>query len=216
MNSNETIYYTPKLLTPIDGFIQTTVPQKYRERILNEIQKSESSMNNNLIGHIKNQLALTNLEEDKEWFAYIKQVCEAFSIQFEASTKVTSDFLGNESFIDYLTLDTPWVNKMKKTEFNPYHNHRGVYSYVIWVKIPYDLEEEKKYFPDPNLILTSTFSFMVACDRGLVQHPIHVDKSYEWELILFPATLWHCVYPFFTSDQERISVAGNVLYKLKK
>lgn len=216
MDTNEFIRYTPKLLTPLDGYIQTTVPQKFRNKILSEINTSTKSMNRNLIGHIKNQTMLVKLKDDKEWIEYIKQVCEAFSLQFQPNTKVIADLLVDDSFIDSLTLDQPWVNKMKKTEFNPFHNHRGLYSYVIWVKIPYDIEDEKNYFPDPNYVVTSTFSFIVACDKGLVQHPIEVDKNYEWEMVLFPATLWHGVYPFFTSEEERVSVAGNVLYKPNK
>jgi len=27
---------------------------------------------------------------------------------------------------------------------------------------------------------------------------------------MFPSSMTHCVYPFFTSDKERISIAGNI------
>jgi hypothetical protein len=213
MDNDKIVYYTPHLLTPLDGFIQTTVPERFRERILSELNNSNVSVGNNLIGHIKNQTALNGLLNDSEWLAYLKQVCEGFASEFEPNTKINTNFLEDIHYIDSLVLDQPWVNKMKKTEFNPCHNHRGIYSYVLWVKIPYDIEEEKKYFPDPNVVLTSAFSFLVACDKGLIQHPIYVDKTYEWEMILFSSSLWHCVYPFYTSDEERISVAGNLLYR---
>ena len=36
-----------------------------------------------------------------------------------------------------------WVNFQKKYEFNPMHVHDGLYSFVIWHKIPYKIDEEK-------------------------------------------------------------------------
>ena len=41
-------------------------------------------------------------------------------------------------------LDTPWINVQKKYEFVPNHTHDGVFSYTIWMKIPYDINEELK------------------------------------------------------------------------
>ena len=39
-----------------------------------------------------------------------------------------------------------WVNYQKKYDFNPIHIHSGVFSFVIWVQIPYDLTEERKRY----------------------------------------------------------------------
>lgn len=213
MSHNEIIQFTPTQLSAIDGYIRTTVPERFRERILTEAENSNKPYDNQVIGFSKRQAKLVELKKDDEWLKYLKNIAKAFAYQFKTSTIDTSNLLTDSEFIDSLEQDMPWVNKMSRTEFNPYHKHRGIYSYVIWLKIPYDYEEEKKHFPYSDMALTSCFCFMTACDRGLVQYPIPVDKSYEWELILFPATLQHCVYPFFTSDKERISIAGNLLYK---
>jgi hypothetical protein len=48
--------------------------------------------------------------------------------------------------------------------------------------------------------------------RGAVgQHIIEADRSYENKMIIFPSSLQHCVYPFFTSDDYRISLSGNIV-----
>ena len=61
-------------------------------------------------------------------------------------------------------LHTLWVNYMKKYEFNPPHNHSGVLSFIIFVKIPYDLKEEAKQFimreKDGNFTHTSKLAFL--------------------------------------------------------
>ena len=50
----------------------------------------------------------------------------------------------HEKLTEYsLDLSTFWFNNQLKGEFNPYHDHGGVYSFVR-LKIPYDHEEEKK------------------------------------------------------------------------
>jgi hypothetical protein len=36
----------------------------------------------------------------------------------------------------------------------------------------------------------------------------------ENTLLLFPAKLTHAVYPFYSSDDYRISVSGNVVFKV--
>ena len=40
--------------------------------------------------------------------------------------------------------------------------------------------------------------------------PVHVDKSYEGKMLMFPSFVQHGVYPFYTSDDYRITVSGNV------
>ena len=41
-------------------------------------------------------------------------------------------------------LSSMWVNYQKQTEFNPLHDHNGVYSFVIWMKIPTRHFEQNK------------------------------------------------------------------------
>jgi hypothetical protein len=46
------------------------------------------------------------------------------------------------------------------------------------------------------------------------QVPIPVDSSYEGTIMMFPSALNHGVYPFYTSDEYRISVSGNIRIKV--
>ena len=119
-----------------------------------------------------------------------------------------------------IKLGDVWVNYQKKYEMNPIHNHGGELSFVIWMNIPYDLEQEKKY---PSIVGsknfkngTTAFTFLHTTDgnedfSGINDHKIQLDKSYEGKMILFSSKLPHMVYPFFTSDEYRISIAGNLI-----
>jgi len=115
------------------------------------------------------------------------------------------------------SVDSVWANFQRKHEFNPVHNHGGTLSFVIWVQIPYELEEEFKQSREHNDYpkTTSCFQFLVTNTMGQIyNHTLPVDKTWQGKIIMFPAKMMHTVYPFYTSDEYRISVAGNVTKKI--
>jgi len=119
----------------------------------------------------------------------------------------------NEDRVPPLQLINFWVNLQKKHEFNPVHNHSGLFSFVIFVQIPYDLEREKKEGPGSlsNSNFTSCLQFHTTNTLGRhYDEIVYVDKSYEGGIYFFNAETMHCVYPFFTSDDYRITVSGNI------
>jgi len=95
------------------------------------------------------------------------------------------------------------------------HTHPGALAvFVIWVTIPYNLEDEFQFneYNNPNYPpKNSCFEFTYTTyDGRIVSNPVFVDKGMEGTVTMFPSTMTHCVYPFFTSDKERISIAGNI------
>ena len=89
------------------------------------------------------------------------------------------------------------------------------------MKIPYSYNEQNKLSrlddmvvgvsPEDNQSLVGCFEFNY---RNIVGNPVkyayYLDQSYEGTMILFPSSLQHSVYPFYNSDEDRISVAGNI------
>ena len=102
----------------------------------------------------------------------------------------------------------------KEHEFNPTHSHSGAFSFVIWVKIPFDYKEEQKVYPSVNECETAAFYFSYISPLGGQDvHYINLDSDWEWSMIFFPARMYHGVNPFYTSDEQRISISGNVYAK---
>lgn len=115
-----------------------------------------------------------------------------------------------------LSLERLWVNLQRKGEFLPLHNHSGIYSFVIWTTIPYTTADEKDNTANPDLIKnrTANFEFTYVDALGKINsYPIPVDKTLEGRICIFPAELHHQVYPFYSTDDVRISLAGN--YRLE-
>lgn len=112
-----------------------------------------------------------------------------------------------------LDLYNLWVNFQKKYEFNPVHVHDGLYSFVIWHKIPFKIEDEKARLSkmDDKEKKAGHFSFLFSGHDGRVlTEDLPVDNKYEGKMALFPASLNHQVYPFYTSDEYRITISGNI------
>lgn len=108
-----------------------------------------------------------------------------------------------------------WVNYQYKHEFNPLHWHSGTLSFVIWMKIPYDWEEEKTLpFIDNSgsIDKVGNFVFVWAENSKLESHVFYMNKKIEGHMCIFPSWLSHVVYPFYTSDEARISISGNISF----
>ena len=113
-----------------------------------------------------------------------------------------------------LTVESVWVNMQKKLEVNPLHNHDGTLSFVAWLYVPFKLEDERNMPNCKNsrtVELASTFQFVYTTALGTIANaPMFVESGWEARIVMFPSKLLHMVYPFQTSDDYRISIAGNL------
>ena len=191
------------------GFYQTKLTNDQLEPVKKEITEIQSkfnqplpvTMNAHLAGNIAREYELL---ESKSYLNSILNPHINLYLKDNALLKCSAEKL--------LTLDRTWVNFQSKHEFNPVHIHSGLLSFVIWINIPYNIVDEMnnnsvKY---SNLPVAGTFSFLYIDAIGsITEHIIKADKSYENTFLLFPSKLSHCVYPFYTSNEYRISVSGN-------
>jgi hypothetical protein len=113
--------------------------------------------------------------------------------------------------VDYKLIDT-WVNFQERCEFNPMHNHTGALSFVIWISIPYYMKDELIKSPgvNSNNNCSGKFGFVYTDILGnIMTHQLDIDKTQEGTICIFPSKLNHLVYPFYSSDEYRITVSGN-------
>ena len=112
-----------------------------------------------------------------------------------------------------------WVNYQKQGEFNPSHDHTGVYSFVIWMKIPTKHFEQNKnpISLKSNGHLISAFEFQFLDILGQYSgYTYEMNPEMEGTLVFFPAKLRHAVYPFYNCDEDRISISGNIVLNTAK
>jgi len=113
-------------------------------------------------------------------------------------------------------LERFWVNYQKQHDFNPIHDHTGVYSFVIWLKIPIEFEDQNKD-NNTNTPLRSAFQFTFTDILGNQSYFTYkLGKKDEGKILFFPSKLSHQVYPFYNCNDDRISISGNILMRGKE
>jgi len=198
------------------GFLKATFSDEQLAPIRKEIEKLSSNFNSGikynkeLAGNLQHEFLLK--ESKKHTYNLIAPLFLEFDKQF--NNYITKNpFLPENSPIELKDL---WVNFQKKHEFNPIHDHTGIMSFVIWMKIPYLMEDELKASPgasaNPNLAGHFAFHFTDTLGDIRTFH-IPADKTQENTILLFPARMKHSVFPFYSSDDYRITVSGNFAVK---
>ncbi len=174
-------------------WIEDRLDESMMTYLWSQINLANKDYKNNLVGHISSSLELP--DEEQKLSNYTLEVAKEL------------DYL----YTPDLKMGTSWVNFQKKYEFNPVHMHDGKMSYVIWMKIPYSYEEEAKRAPAINTShsVAGCFEFIYTDMLGQIAKMTYTAQ--EGTLVVFPAALFHVVYPFYTSNEERISISGNIL-----
>ena len=178
-------------------------------KISKDFEQSRSH-NAKLAGNLKNSYLMT------ESVKHVYNLMAPHVLQFDEKfgRYVTQNSIAPESSPIYLK--ELWVNFQHKHEFNPPHEHYGIISLVMWLKIPYTFEEEKKVSPGAgsNHDVSGKFCFQYTNSLGdICNHFIEADKSLENHGLMFSAKMKHSVFPFYSSDDYRVSVAGNFAIK---
>jgi len=200
-------------LQPFYGYYIDKVPQNVLnelkvdiDNIINNNFKGYDSANHLLIGEIEHEY---KLKAGKELDNYIYKLSEEL--------EKCSGYINYMGASDCkFELPALWVNFMRKHEYNPIHNHSGAYSFVIWYKVPYTFEQENNStFKSPkNPMSHGSFNFIIptqaAFNQTVTQIQLDIDKNKEGYCAIFPSSLYHIVYPFYSTDEYRITVAGNI------
>ncbi len=178
-------------------------------KISKDFEQSRSH-NAKLAGNLKNSYLMT------ESVKHVYNLMAPHVLQFDEKfgRYVTQNSIAPESSPIYLK--ELWVNFQHKHEFNPPLEHYGIISFVMWLKIPYTFEEEKKVSPGAgsNHDVSGKFCFQYTNSLGdICNHFIEADKSLENHGLMFSAKMKHSVFPFYSSDDYRVSVAGNFAIK---
>ena len=206
------------------GYLRCSLPEQVKKEVQNAIEKIHRDeieiydRRSDLAGHLQKE---TSFPITKKLNYLLVSLCGEYDNIFYGNIDTNhlfhndfiKEYIKNGYNFEYVLRDV-WINYAKKHDFNPLHKHSGVYSFVLWVKIPYEFQDEKRVYPlarGDGCSGKFLFCYPQANISGCISNDI-VD-SFEWDLILFPSHLAHAVYPFYTSDEERISISGNLYYE---
>jgi len=198
---------------PNVGVVEAQLPEDVVDNIwtvINEARDAPEDMKGELAGNISSSIRLDSSSPLLEKFisevipSFMDSHIQNYGAPWRAVMKEGEGF----------NLESLWVNFQKKHEFNPPHDHSGVYSFVIWMQIPTSYAEQKKLpicaesNADGSI---SNFGFHYTNSLGRVsQFFYNMEKEAEGYMVMFPSEMKHEVFPFYENDGERISISGNI------
>tara|TARA_B100000965_G_scaffold140551_1_gene117039 strand:+ start:180 stop:893 length:714 start_codon:yes stop_codon:yes gene_type:complete len=177
-------------------------------------EKNLECFKKGLAGNISHSYILNDI--DGYFFKHtIKPLITLYQTNFCDLTSLNMGLLSEEVEKLEPVLDRFWVNYQKQHEFNPLHSHGGLYSFIIWLKIPVEFEDQNKDNITNNP-LKSAFQFLYTNIIGIpCRATYELGKGFEGRILFFPSNLQHVVWPFYNCDEDRISISGNILMSIK-
>ena len=194
------------------GWLEIKLDEVYLKHLWGCIKNPVSNHKSKLAGVISK----SQLIEDKDDFFFknvLHQACFRYEQDFNGLPVDHLPITGSHP----LFLSSMWVNYQKQTEFNPRHDHTGIYSFVVWMKIPtYFKDQRKLEIAESNTDTISNFCFDY---KNILGHDVggiyEMSPKMEGMMLFFPSQLNHSVYPFYNCDEERISISGNIILDTK-
>tara|TARA_Y100000361_G_scaffold120987_1_gene112794 strand:+ start:165 stop:812 length:648 start_codon:yes stop_codon:yes gene_type:complete len=198
------------VVPPNLGWLQIELDEKEINYLWELVKNKKDNTKHKLVGHIDSSYTIV---DKGNWFFnnVIKYCIQTYSKHFEDLGK-TVPISGIHTYY----LDRLWVNFQKQNEFNPLHDHTGVYSFVIWLKIPTYYEEQNKnpLAANAKVKKISEFNFVYTDILGKINsYEYKMNPDIEGTMLFFPSELLHEVYPFYNCLDDRVSISGNVLLK---
>ena len=185
------------------GWVEKKLNTKEMEYLWRCIDNKKGSAKKDLAGQIKESDYLI----DKSGWFFTNTLTPLMSYYDEEFGNRGNRFPTTNIHPYYL--DKMWVNYQLENEFNPIHDHNGIYSFVIWMKIPTDFKEQNSNVTNNQCISAFEFYFLnMLGERD--SHRYLLGPSDEGKMLFFPSQLAHCVYPFYNCKEERISISGNI------
>jgi len=188
---------------------------KLNEEEMNFLKDAMSEENlEDYRGQLVGNISRSELIEDKNnWFyeTVIKKLTER--LFYRNWDNYYKYHIEKEEPSPEFRLESLWVNYQKQHEFNPMHDHSSLYSFVVFMKIPTHWKEQHKLpiSANSNEPVASDFQFLLGIGNGYVQSiPFPLSSEDEGRILFFPAWLLHQVLPFYGTEEERITISGNI------
>ena len=204
------------------GYLELSVPKTVLDIIQDEITTMDKTKfegyvpyNNNLAGSIQHEYVLR-----KSYDVLNELVSKVSPFYWRGQGDWNEHIAVKKHAIRVNPNGDPdlWVNFQQPGEVNPMHTHGGALSFVIWIQLPFTMEDEFNHpsVKNSNFKTAAQFRFHYAdasIRGGIGDYFINADHTFEGKMIIFPADLVHSVAPFRTSNKYRISVSGNIAYE---
>ena len=199
---------------PALGWLEKKLSDQEMDYLWRCIGNKKGDHRSNLAGNVSGSYLLMD-RGDWFWLNTLKPLCATYQKEFDNNLGDSVAVSGKHPYF----LGSWWVNYQNQHEFNPLHKHGGVYSFVIWMKIPTHYKDQQRLpiSSNSNNDSVSNFEFVYTDICGKIMNwDYEMCPELEGTLVFFPSDLNHQVYPFYNCSEERISISGNIILHTSK
>ena len=170
--------------------------------------ENRKSYNDKLAGEIDSEWEIPDYEDLSEVLdiptlseKYFQALAAQNHIEIDGENTTMSQHLAVfAQNLDKAVLTSAWFNDQKDNEYNPAHDHTGVLSGVLYIKIPEYLPSRKHENADGSIIFIGN---ELKTD-GVMTNSTLLLSPEVGDLFLFSSSLKHQVYPFRSADGKGI------------
>jgi len=202
--------YRPRIPS-VGGWIEVELDQPEVDHLWKCIENQGDDAKPTLVGNISRSFNIEDVDN-----IFYDTVCRECIYQYK---QIFPDHLPFTNYpnsgIHDTKLNSLWVNYQYKHEFNPLHNHSGVFSFVVWLKVPTDWRDQHNlpHLKGVSKPEASDFQMIYQDIHGCIRHyTYYMSESSVGKMLFFPSALNHLVYPFYESNDERVSISGNISF----
>ena len=197
-------------IPPNLGWLEYRLTAEEYNYIWKCIENKKESHGHKLAGNIDSSYVLEDIDN---WL--FNKLLSPLEAEYDRSFSSLGKRVPINKYSPYY-LERWWVNYQRQNEFNPLHDHTGIYSFVIWMKIPTSYEEQNLNNPSNTKRISSVDFYFTDTLGHPMNYSYELSPEMEGIMLFFPSTLQHQVYPFYNCDDVRISVSGNLSLDVTK
>ena len=211
------------------SIMETQVPKRFidivngvGDEVLSDDKKSGKwDWSNRLVGKVHKEVLIPIMNEEDGTFCkdvmkskcvlYLKELIKRNRAFVDTWSLHSYDKFGNRNPTNAnINISQSWIVSQYKGEYNPWHQHSGHISAVIYLKLPEGMEkfyekESKDHYP-----IGGAIQFMFGEKQNFRSDTL-TFRPEVGKMLLFPSWLKHFVYPF-DIDGERRSMSFNAYY----
>ena len=208
--------------------MQTEVPDKFiklinkiGDEVLSDDKKStQFDWSDHLVGKVHKEVQIPMIDPNDANYckSILKENCLMYLKELISKGRAYIDNMilhhptkGNlhptESNIN---ISQSWIVSQYKGEYNPWHQHSGHLSSVIYLKVPKVMDEFFEKEGEDHYPVGGAIQFMQG-DKQNFRNDTLTFRPEVGKMLIFPSWLKHSVYPFDV-DGERRSMSFNAYY----
>ena len=189
------------------GYVRSTVEPGQITQLLrwvDSIDEDTAKMDHSHVGVVEREYEITDQSAKEELSNVLGPMVQQYCTDMHFSVEQRP-----------MGLTTAWCNLQQSGEYFAAHTHNGVFSFALWLEVPFTQADERAWREARGKSGRETASFQFHYTDALgriTPNVLEVDRSWEREIVVFPGEMMHSVTPYYSTDARRVVVSGNIDY----